>query len=83
MKKSPRKPQPDKQPDWEQLESDVIRKIKLLRVAWEHTSTMPEIHSSIARDLFIPAIKHLAAFCVCVDEGEPKFTMPVQDFSEY
>ena len=30
-------------PDWSRLESDVLRKIRLLRAAWEHTAeAIPE-----------------------------------------
>jgi hypothetical protein len=81
MKKSPRKPQPDK-PDWESIEKDVIRKLGLLRLAWEETVKTPEIHSPMRRDIYMPRLKLLAEFCTGIEE-EPLPTMPVQDFSEY
>ena len=55
-------------PDWELLESVVIRKLRLLRAAWEHTAQTPELHGSMVRDLYVPALKQLAAFCLCVQE---------------
>ena len=58
-------------PNWDQLESDVIRKIRLLRAAWEHTAeAIPEGHKAMKRDLYVPALSHLAAFCGCVEESE-------------
>ncbi len=56
------------QPDWGQLEKDVIRKLRLLRIAWEHTAKTPEIHEKFRKDLYVPVIEHLARFCVAVDD---------------
>ena len=53
-------------PDWAQLESDVILKIRLLRAAWEHTADST-LHAGISRDLYIPALTLLAEFCSCVE----------------
>ena len=55
-------------PDWERLESDVIRKLRLLRPAWEHTAQTPEPHGAMVKDLYLPALKQLASFCGCVEE---------------
>jgi hypothetical protein len=58
-------------PDWNRLESDVLRKIRLLRVAWEHTAeAIPEVHKAMKRDLYVPALSHLAVFCSCVEEDD-------------
>lgn len=59
-------------PNWDQLETDVLRKIRLLRVAWEHTAeaTHPELHKAMKRDLYVPALTVLARFCACVEETE-------------
>jgi hypothetical protein len=58
-------------PNWEQLEADVVRKIRLLRAAWEHTTkNVPEVHEVMKRDLYIPAVEQLAAFCLCVEEED-------------
>ena len=55
-------------PNWELLESDVVRKLHLLRAAWEHTAQTPELHEPMVRDLYVPALKQLARFCMCVTE---------------
>lgn len=54
-------------PDWDAIEHEVIRKLRYLRAAWEHTaSSEPELHELMKRDLYLPAIKNLGAFCVAV-----------------
>jgi hypothetical protein len=59
------------EPNWDQLEADVLRKIRLLRAAWEHTESQePELHAIAKRDLYIPVLKHLAVFCSCVEDEE-------------
>lgn len=59
-------------PDWERIETDVVLRLHLLRAAWEHTAQMPELQRPMARDLYKPALTHLAAFCASVEisEGE-------------
>ena len=63
-------------PDWNAIEADVIRKLRLLRIAWEHTesrsTTEIDIHSAIKRDIYLPALNCLAQFCGCVREEEEK-----------
>ncbi len=57
-------------PDWDAMEREVIRKLRYLRAAWEHTaSSEPELHELMKRDLNLPTIKHLGAFCVAVREA--------------
>ena len=47
----------------------MIRKLGYLRTAWEHTAANePELHELMKRDLYLPTIKHLGAFCVAVRE---------------
>jgi len=49
----------------------VILKLRYLRAAWEHTaSTEPELHELMKRDLYLPAMKRLAAFCSAIQEEE-------------
>ncbi len=56
-------------PNWDAIEREVIRKLRYLRAAWEHTaSNEPELHELMKRDLYLPTIKHLGAFCVAVRE---------------
>jgi hypothetical protein len=66
-------PKPNKNdqltPDWGAIERDVILKLRYLRVAWEHTaSAEPQLHEMMKRDLYIPAVKRLAAFCSTIQE---------------
>ncbi|MBI3281459.1 MAG: DUF86 domain-containing protein [Acidobacteria bacterium] len=56
-------------PDWDAIEREVIRKLRYLCAAWEHTATNePELHELMKRDLYLPTIRHLGAFCVAVKE---------------
>ena len=55
-------------PDWERIEREVVRKLRYLRAAWEHTAKTPAFHDPIRRDLYMPAVKHLAAFCSSIEE---------------
>lgn len=58
-------------PDWDAVERDVVRKLRYLRAAWEHTAASePEVHELMKRDLYVPAIKHLGAFCAAIQEKE-------------
>src|SRR5574341_962194 len=67
-------------PNWDRLEADGLRKIRLLRAACEHTAVaIPEGHKAMKRGLYLPALSHLAAFCSCVEEtdAEPNWrTVP-------
>jgi hypothetical protein len=39
-------------PDWDAIEREVIRKLRYLRAAWEHTAANePELHELMKRDL--------------------------------
>lgn len=56
-------------PDWDAIERGVIGKLRYLRAAWEPTAANePELHELMRRDLHLPTIKHLGAFCVAVKE---------------
>jgi hypothetical protein len=56
-------------PNWTAIERDVLRKIRLVRAAWKHTEAeAPEVHEACMRDLYVPALTKLAAFCACVKE---------------
>jgi len=58
-------------PNWDRLEAEVLRKIRLLRAAWEHTAReIPKGHETMKRDLYVPALSHLAAFCGWVEESD-------------
>jgi transposase len=58
-------------PDWDAVERDVVRKLRYLRAAWEHTAASePEVHELMKRDLYVPAIKHLGTFCAAIQEKE-------------
>ena len=56
-------------PNWELIEREVVQKIRLLRAAWEYTAkAIPkELHEAIEKDLYCPALSHLANFCACVE----------------
>jgi hypothetical protein len=57
-------------PDWASIEADVLFRIRLLRASWDHTAGTA-IHASMKRDLYIPVLKLLSEFCVCVEtEGK-------------
>jgi hypothetical protein len=58
-------------PDWDAVERDVVRKLRYLRAAWEHTAANePQLHELMQRDLYLPAIKHLGAFCAAIKVQE-------------
>lgn len=47
----------------------MIRKLRYLRAAWEHTaSNEPELHELMKGDLYLPTIINLVAFCVALGE---------------
>ena len=56
-------------PQWDDVEVEVIRKLRLLRAAWEHTAAGdPALHKALVRDIYLPVIAQLGRFCVAVDE---------------
>ncbi|MBM3815361.1 MAG: hypothetical protein FJW20_27435 [Acidimicrobiia bacterium] len=58
-------------PDWGAVERDVMLKLQYLRAIWEYTaSANPEAHKLMKRDLYMPAMKCLAAFCSAIQEEE-------------
>lgn len=57
------------QPDWEQLEADVVLRIRLLAAAWVGTADQP-LHAQMVRDLYLPCLHLLAEFCVAVEVEE-------------
>ena len=59
------------EPNWERVERDVIHKLHLIRGAWKATAKAhPELHKAMVRDMYIPTIKHLAAFCASITEED-------------
>ena len=60
----------NEKPNWDAMETEAVRTIRMLRMAWEHTSkeVPKELHAAMSRDLYIPALERLAAFCACVNE---------------
>jgi len=62
---------PTPSPHWDAVEREVILKLRYLRAAWEHTAAAdPQLHELMKRDLYLPAIKHLGAFCASIREEE-------------
>ncbi len=63
------------QPDWAKIEREVIRKLRYLRAAWEHTAVeLPELHEAMKRDLYMPAMANIAKFCMAIQEEPEKPT---------
>ena len=56
--------------DWDQLERDVVFRIRLLRATCEKLEP-GAVSDKIAQDIFLPALGLLAEFCACVEIGEP------------
>lgn len=57
--------------DWNDIEREVVRKLRYLQATWNHTAEeYPELHEIMKRDLYLPAFKHLAAFCAAIQEEE-------------
>ena len=62
-------------PDWEGLESDVILRIRMLRIVCANINEPAETRDRIWNDLVLPNLRLLAAFCAAVeidieDEGD-------------
>ncbi len=56
-------------PNWEHLRVQVNQSINLLAMCWQATAKQdPALHQQMAHDLYVPALKLLAEFCVCVKE---------------
>lgn len=56
-----------KEPDWAEIERDVIHKLHLLRAAWEYTLT-DENQDVLRRDLYLPCLRLLADFSSSIQE---------------
>lgn len=56
-------------PDWEGLKQDVSERIDALRAAWQSMPAGPLL-DAIRRDLCLPNLKLLAAFCAAVSLEE-------------
>jgi cytochrome c oxidase subunit IV len=58
-------------PDFDQIEKDVVTRIRLIKAVYEHMK--PEELTLVHSTLIIPCMKLLAEFCACVkiseDEG--------------
>lgn len=52
--------------DWDELERDVVVRIRLLRAASQKLEAN-EVNDRIAQDLFLPAIRLLAEFCLRIE----------------
>jgi len=58
-------------PNWGAIEREVLHKLRVLRLAWDHTAkAQPELHEAMRRDLYIPALEQLAAFCSSIEEED-------------
>lgn len=61
---------------WESMEADVVGRLRAMRSCWEGTAGAGQLQREMmARDLFMPALDHLARFCASVEvrleaEGE-------------
>jgi hypothetical protein len=59
-----------KSPEWDAVREEVLRKLKLLQLAWEETKTVDaELHRKMVQDIYQPALRLLAEFCACIQEG--------------
>jgi len=60
------------QVDWSNLFEEVTKSFNYLRIAWRTTERdmPPELHRKMVEDLYVPAIKLLAAFCACIEESQ-------------
>jgi len=60
--------------NWAGLLADTRAALEALRLAWtaSERDCSPELHEKLVRDLYAPALKQLAAFCLCIEIGEEK-----------
>jgi hypothetical protein len=58
-----------KSADWNQLESDVLMRIRWLHAVVKHSSDDP-VNDAIAEDLILPAITMLSEFCALITPEE-------------
>lgn len=59
--------------DWDDLEREVVTRIRLLRMTAQGLSEddpLSEYHDRIANDLILPNVRLLAQFCANVNVGE-------------
>jgi hypothetical protein len=55
-------------PDWDGLIADVEERFTYLRLAWEASEKSDiELHKKMVDDLYLPALRHLAAFCASIE----------------
>lgn len=54
-----------KSADWNQLENDVLMRIRWLRAVVSHSAEDP-VNDAIAEDLILPAVTLLSEFCALV-----------------
>ena len=58
--------------DWDQLERDVVTRIRMLRAIVEKIDVNP-LSDKVAQDLFLPAVTLLGEFCTMIEiDGEDK-----------
>lgn len=55
-------------PDFDQIEKDVVTRIRLIKAMYEHMK--PEDLKIIHESLIVPCMKLLAEFCACVKISE-------------
>jgi len=54
--------------DWANVEKDAVRRLRVLRIAWEETfrGNGGEFHERMVRCAYVPALAYLAEFCEAV-----------------
>lgn len=58
-------------PNWEQIERDVVERIRFLRAVHEKLDDRGTgLKDKIYNDLIVPNLKLLARFCACCEIGE-------------
>lgn len=58
--------------DWDGLKTDVNERIWAVQQCWRESEKRApkETHEKLVKDIYLPAIKLLGEFCVCVKLGE-------------
>jgi hypothetical protein len=57
--------------DWSRIEQETVRKLGLLKLAWEASFSKPiEMHRRMVRDLYVPILMYLAYFQDAMRESD-------------
>jgi hypothetical protein len=57
--------------NWSRVEQETVRKLGLLRLAWEASVSKPiEVHRRLVRDLYVPILMYLAHFQDAMRESD-------------